>query len=231
MLPKTLVVVVGSVSAIFLLLLHPLWNSWWVEESVGRRIGAALILAIACLGLGYFSWPTPIPDEFRANLHCQNIRIRTYQTPQLNGEPDGLGFISTTIVMQNIGRLSLVGQAITSAGLYTSERLRTADQLDAMFVHGSGHRVADAQCASLTPPNLSAGAFAPPIECRAKMILPEVWQQIKSGKILVYVVTESFFWDKYGRRRSQSCSYFGRGFPNEITESSCIVHNDTVDLH
>jgi hypothetical protein len=81
-----------------------------------------LILMFTCAGLAYSSWPrpNPIPDELRANLHCQNISIRTYQTPRLKGEPDGLGYISATIAIQNIGRSSIVGQAITRAALYIS---------------------------------------------------------------------------------------------------------------
>jgi hypothetical protein len=46
-----------SVVFLFVLLLHPVWNFWWIEDYIGRRIGAVLLLAIACGLIAYAAWP------------------------------------------------------------------------------------------------------------------------------------------------------------------------------
>jgi hypothetical protein len=58
LLPKTPSVVVVSLGLIFLLLLHPIWNFWWIEESIGKRTCAVIALAIFCSLLGFVGWPT-----------------------------------------------------------------------------------------------------------------------------------------------------------------------------
>lgn len=51
-------VLVGILSvAIFVLLIHPAWNFWWIEKSLRRRLAAVMTLAIAVIAIGYFAWP------------------------------------------------------------------------------------------------------------------------------------------------------------------------------
>lgn len=56
---KTPVAVVFWVVVFFFVLLHPVWNFWWIEKSLSRRFAAVTILAIISVGVGYISWPAP----------------------------------------------------------------------------------------------------------------------------------------------------------------------------
>ena len=73
LLTKTPALVIVSVSAIFLLLLRPMLNFWWIEDTNTRRAIAVMCLAVVCFLIGYASWPAPatkiptaaeIADEF-----------------------------------------------------------------------------------------------------------------------------------------------------------------------
>lgn len=59
LLPKTPLVVVVCVALVFLLLIHPIWNFWWIEQSSGRRLIACLLWAFGCGTVGYVAWPQP----------------------------------------------------------------------------------------------------------------------------------------------------------------------------
>jgi Na+/melibiose symporter-like transporter len=53
---KTLSRVVVSLLAIFVLLVHPVWNFWWIEKKLWSRSLALLVLAVGLSTLGYFTW-------------------------------------------------------------------------------------------------------------------------------------------------------------------------------
>jgi hypothetical protein len=59
LLPKSPSVIVGSLVAIAALLLFPIWNFWWIEDAVWRRIGALAALVLALVIVGAFVWPVP----------------------------------------------------------------------------------------------------------------------------------------------------------------------------
>lgn len=56
---KTPITVVLCSSLIFVLLVHPTWNFWWIEDAIWRRLAAlgTLITLLVCLSL--FVWPVP----------------------------------------------------------------------------------------------------------------------------------------------------------------------------
>jgi hypothetical protein len=56
--PKNPVVIVGCLVAIFALLIHPLWNFWWIEKKLKRRIITFTSLIILLIGYGYYVWPS-----------------------------------------------------------------------------------------------------------------------------------------------------------------------------
>lgn len=58
-LPKTPLLVIVSVFAIFICLLHPIWNFWWIEKSNALRAIAVMCWVIVSLLIGYASWPAP----------------------------------------------------------------------------------------------------------------------------------------------------------------------------
>jgi hypothetical protein len=55
--PKTPSVVVGGLIAVFALLIHPLWNFWWIEARLWRRISATALLIAALCYFGQIAWP------------------------------------------------------------------------------------------------------------------------------------------------------------------------------
>jgi hypothetical protein len=58
---KTPSVIIGGLLLCFVVLAHPIWNFWWVERSLARRIAVLFIVAIALLGIGFGTWPEPSP--------------------------------------------------------------------------------------------------------------------------------------------------------------------------
>lgn len=46
-LPKTTTIVISLLSLIFLLAIHPIWNFWWIEEKLWRRLTSLAVLTVA----------------------------------------------------------------------------------------------------------------------------------------------------------------------------------------
>src|SRR5205814_967910 len=58
LLPKTGLVIVLCLLAIFALLIHPAWHFWWIEKQLWRRIAVLSLLAIGLVFLGGSIWPS-----------------------------------------------------------------------------------------------------------------------------------------------------------------------------
>ena len=56
--PKTPAVIIVCLILIFLLLLHPLWNFWWIERKRGLQFLSICILGVCVAFWGFFIWPT-----------------------------------------------------------------------------------------------------------------------------------------------------------------------------
>jgi len=54
---KTPIAVVLCAIAMFLLLAHPLWNLWWIEDRTWRRLTALSVLAIGLAFMAFAAWP------------------------------------------------------------------------------------------------------------------------------------------------------------------------------
>src|ERR1041385_4207258 len=54
---KTPAIVLVLAVLIFALLIHPIWNFWWIEKYRGRQIFFSVLLAIGCFLIGYAAWP------------------------------------------------------------------------------------------------------------------------------------------------------------------------------
>lgn len=57
---KTPLVVLICVVVLFGLLVHPVWNFWWIEKDVRRRLLALVGLALVCSFIAYAAWPAEI---------------------------------------------------------------------------------------------------------------------------------------------------------------------------
>jgi len=75
LIPKTPATVILCCVAIFGLLLHPLWNFWWIENSIIRRYSAIVGLLIILVALGWWTWPVEVlaadlcPHPLRFSVH------------------------------------------------------------------------------------------------------------------------------------------------------------------
>jgi hypothetical protein len=56
---KAPTIVVVCTALIFVLLLHPAWNFWWIEDATWRRFTAVVLLAVSVVCLAMFVWPIP----------------------------------------------------------------------------------------------------------------------------------------------------------------------------
>ncbi len=56
-IPKTPVTTVFWLVVVFGLLLHPVWNFWWIEDSPRRRGAALTVLCGILVGIGIAYWP------------------------------------------------------------------------------------------------------------------------------------------------------------------------------
>ncbi len=55
--PKTPLITIIALLAIFGFLIYPVWNFWWIEKRLWRRLSALVLLAILVCGFGYYVWP------------------------------------------------------------------------------------------------------------------------------------------------------------------------------
>jgi hypothetical protein len=51
--PKTPGIVIGCLALVYLSLLHPVWNFWWIEDYLPRRIIALICMALAMCIIGF----------------------------------------------------------------------------------------------------------------------------------------------------------------------------------
>lgn len=62
LLPTTPPIIIGWLLFIFILLLYPVWNFWWIEKNIRRRSGALLIIVCILVIIGFISWPIQQPE-------------------------------------------------------------------------------------------------------------------------------------------------------------------------
>ena len=66
---KTPGVVVSALVLIFALSIHPIWNFWWIEAKLWRKVSATALLVLALFGLGQISWPPDSGSFLQAISH------------------------------------------------------------------------------------------------------------------------------------------------------------------
>jgi hypothetical protein len=81
LLAKTPALVICSVSAIFLLLLHPMLNFWWIERTRARRAIAVVCLVAMCFLIGRASWPVPAAKIPTAAEIADELERRAAKNP------------------------------------------------------------------------------------------------------------------------------------------------------
>jgi hypothetical protein len=101
LLPRTPLVVVGSLFLSFIVLAHPVWNLPWVEEKRIRRVVAVLILSFCLVGLGRLGWPALASDDTPAgaSIALMDIRFVTDRIPAFNFYYDNFGKIPAVGVL------------------------------------------------------------------------------------------------------------------------------------
>lgn len=72
LVPKTPAVIVSLLVIIFALLCHPIWNFWWVEKALLRRMSAILALGFGLVCFGWWIWPRAIVTQW---IHISRLEI------------------------------------------------------------------------------------------------------------------------------------------------------------
>ena len=98
LLPKTPLVISFSLVVIAALLIHPLWNFWWIEDRLWKQVVACFALLVALVLLGRSSWPDnhrtlpTIADPRYAPTKNKAVRVDAQLEPPSNqmctGMPD-----------------------------------------------------------------------------------------------------------------------------------------------
>jgi hypothetical protein len=167
----------------------------------------------------------PTSPTSRANLYCQGVTLRIYENGPEKDHTIKFPDITGRVNLQNIGGSPLTSQAIIAVGATVSEKLNV-DGLDHLFHTGYGKR------AALTPFGLAPGANFP-VDFKSPLITPGEWNDVKGGTRLIYITVEANFSDRYGRRRSEYCSYFKSAVGVAgmyFLEQSCVLHNGAIDV-
>jgi hypothetical protein len=94
LLPKTPLVIVLSLVLIFALLIHPVWNFWWIEGKLWRRLGVCCLFVACLFLLGRASWPpSNVSDMTNKDKPVviksaqQPAKMQQEPTPQAKSEP------------------------------------------------------------------------------------------------------------------------------------------------
>jgi len=76
LLPKTPSIVIGCLTVIFILLIHPIWNFWWIEQSLWLRMAAILLVASCLCFLGYSVYPNQLGIRTKLYKEFMEEKIR-----------------------------------------------------------------------------------------------------------------------------------------------------------
>jgi hypothetical protein len=108
--PKTPFITIIALLAIFAFFVYPIWNFWWIEKSLWRRLFSLFLLAILVFGLGYYVWPvkqeqipppkTPLTTKKEEALPTlpkpvQKSKSTTDNKPYLSSFGSGLTIVET----------------------------------------------------------------------------------------------------------------------------------------
>lgn len=88
--PKTPPVVIVLLAIMFLLLLHPVWNFWWIEKTFSRRIVAVMALVVGLIAFAIWAWPPVLSSKPAGVLqdHSEGEQA-SKQTPQVAPPQNG----------------------------------------------------------------------------------------------------------------------------------------------
>ena len=76
--PKTPLITIIALIAIFCFLVYPVWNFWWIEKRLWRRCTALALLVVFVCGFGYYVWPV-----------TKQIQEPQQPTPRATDTPQG----------------------------------------------------------------------------------------------------------------------------------------------
>lgn len=108
LLPKTTIVTVIALISIFVLLIHPIWNFWWVERYLHRRLISLAVLGILLVGLGFYVWP-------------QSERHERLFDPIIHLEPE------RTTIKPETGKPGLFKLSLVNSGLEDIDRIDVSE--------------------------------------------------------------------------------------------------------
>ena|SRR5438477_9275290 len=78
--PRTTTFIICLLVLCFLLLIHPVWNFWWIERSFVRRLASLFVVSLTLAFVGLASLPkesSPMPPTTIARMRCYPYDPRT----------------------------------------------------------------------------------------------------------------------------------------------------------
>jgi hypothetical protein len=191
----------------------------WIVNTLGW---AALAVSLVYLNA---TLKPDLEDGTRATLRRTGVRLfpREYRSED-DGSP--YGKVDAAITLKNTGKLSIVPAAIIRAKVYVASFPGLNEEGESVLLFGNA---LNDGCGRLTQYQTIHEGDEVTLDCPSRQMLkPVEWQNFKNGGMVVYVVTEAIFQDKYGGRQVQSCTFYEQANVNR--EHYCKGHNDTIEL-
>lgn len=91
LLPRTPPYIIASLVVIFVLLFHPIWYFWWIEETLYRRLSALTLIILGLCLLGYSVWPTTERSADKPYFGLLGTEVKTTPSPQLIFQVKNMG--------------------------------------------------------------------------------------------------------------------------------------------
>lgn len=76
LVPRSSVSVSVCAAMLFALLLHPIWNMWWIEAALSRRLFALGLWSLCCAFVGFVAWPSAQSVDLRVQVMFSSDRAK-----------------------------------------------------------------------------------------------------------------------------------------------------------
>ena len=183
-----------------------------------HRFAALLILGVALFGLDRFmvykraelDRAAQIPLDRRAELRVRKVEF-SLDVPQLKG----------VVTMENTGHMRILPEAIAAYHLDILPERISKEQEDALFnERRSGN-------ALFTSDNYTPVGEKVIFLLRPEVLGPNEWDELITGKKVVYLTIRIGYRDEIGNLYAESCGYYKA--PDFRHKYACIGHDNVLE--
>jgi hypothetical protein len=222
LLPKTPLVVTCCLLLIFLLLIHPIWNLWWIEDALWRRCIACLLLISGLVALGCASWPQATVRNYNAEFLLSGPRMEVLKITRLAKTADRFFF---NIDMVNRGKSPAINLRHSGLSMVT-DGLATKKQEDNLAELVKKQLIATLPLDLKINNEIEPGDGSPFFSIESEDFNNELADQIYSGRYVLYIMSIWVYRDpsmppgKIGV--TEVCRYYKKRFDMQFF---CSDHN------